>query len=174
MAQQSQDAEDARAPQHEVHAQLHAQLHAIARRYWPSLSLIALLILVTIWAALAPLSTRNRDLLFEIPKGTFARRMAGEPLDILPSTVRLTLGVKDVLLLRNNDAVPQIFGPVLIMPGQDFRLPFEQVSENDFACNAHASGQMKVIVEAMPNPGLPRIEWRLAALAHAIRTYKKV
>ena len=145
-----------------------------ARRHWATLALLATLMVLTLWAALAPLSTRDRELLFEIPRGTFARRMAGEPLEILPSTVQLTLGVKDVLLLRNNDTVPQIFGPVLIMPGQDFRLPFEQVSENEFACNAHASGQMKVIVAPLPNPGSERIAWRLAALAHAIRTYKKV
>jgi hypothetical protein len=67
--------------------------------------------------------------------------MAGDKVEILPSTIRLTLGVRDVLLLRNNDTVPQVFGPVLIMPGQDFRLPFETVSSNQFACTAHASGQ---------------------------------
>jgi hypothetical protein len=63
------------------------------------------------------------------------------------------------------------FRPVLIMPGQDFRLPFETVSENQFACSAHLSGQMTVIVEPLPNPGLARLQWRLGELAHAIRTY---
>ncbi len=146
----------------------------LLRRHWPSWTLLACALLLFCWAALAPLSSANRDLLFEIPKDTFARRMKGEPLDILPSTVYLTLGVKDVLLLRNNDSVPQIFGPVLIMPGQEFRLPFEQESENDFACNAHASGQMKVIVGPTPNPGMDRVKYRLGRLAHAMRTYKKV
>jgi hypothetical protein len=119
----------------------------------------------------APIHTSSRDQLFEIPKGTWKRRMAGDQVEILPSTVRLTLGLRDVLLLRNSDTVPQQFGPVLIMPGQDFRLPFETVSENQFACSAHASGQMTVIVEPLPNPGLARLRWRLAEWVHAIRHY---
>ncbi|MFL6659088.1 MAG: hypothetical protein ACJ8GW_13505 [Massilia sp.] len=141
------------------------------RRHWLSSFLLALALCMLVWATIAPIHTASRDKLFEIPKGTWARRMAGDKVEILPSTVRLTLGVRDVLLLRNSDTVPQIFGPVLIMPGQDFRLPFETVSENQFACTAHASGQMTVIVEPYPNPGLERLRWRLGELAHAIRTY---
>lgn len=141
------------------------------RRHWFLTALLATIVLALVWGCLAPIRTASRDKLFEIPKGTFERRMKGEQLEILPSTVRLTLGLRDVLLLRNSDTVPQIFGPILIMPGQDFRLPFETVSENQFACSAHASGQMTVIVEPMPNPGLVRLRWRLRELAHAIRTY---
>ena len=83
----------------------------------------------------------SRDELFEIPPGTWARRMAGDKVEILPDTIRLTLGINDVLLLRNLDDVPQIFGPALIMPGQSFRLPFEVASTYSFACTAHANGQ---------------------------------
>jgi len=142
-----------------------------ARRHWLPLLVLALGLGMLLWGALAPLHTASRDKLFEIPKGTWARRMAGDKVEILPSTIRLTQGLRDVLLLRNSDTVPQIFGPVLIMPGQEFRLPFETVSENQFSCSAHASGQMTVIVEPLPNPGLGRLRWRLAELAHAIRTY---
>lgn len=113
------------------------------------------------WAALAPLTADSRDALFEIPPGTFARRMAGDKVEILPNTIRLTLGLNDVLLLRNLDAVPQVFGPTLIMPGQSFRLPFEQASTYSFACSAHASGQMSVIVEPHPAAGWPALRFRL-------------
>jgi len=142
-----------------------------ARRNWLLSLLLALIAGLLLWASLAPIRTASRDKLFEIPKGTWERRMAGDKVEILPSKVRLTLGVRDVLLLRNSDTVPQIFGPVLIMPGQDFRLPFETVSENQFDCSAHLSGQMTVVVEPFPNPGTDRLRWRLAELAHAIRTY---
>ncbi len=131
-------------------------------RRWLLLLPFALAIAALLWCALAPLTEPSRDYLFEIPKGTWARRMAGEKIEILPAKITLTLGVRDVLLLRNSDTVPQIFGPVLIMPGQDFRLPFAQVSENQFDCTAHASGQMTVIVEAAPTPGWQRLKWRLA------------
>ena len=129
-------------------------------------SLAACLALALLWAALAPPRAATRDLLFEIPKGTWERRMAGDKVEILPSVVTLTLGVQDVLLLRNSDTVPQQFGPVLIMPGQDFRLPFEQVSDNQFACTAHSSGQMTVSVVAAPQPGWERLKWRFAAMRH--------
>ncbi|WBS00480.1 hypothetical protein OU994_19435 [Pseudoduganella sp. SL102] len=116
---------------------------------------------ISAWSAFAPLPDESRDELFEIPKGTWARRMAGDKVDILPDTITLTVGVKDVLLLRNADTVPQIFGPVLIMPGQDFRLPFDTVSVNEFNCSAHSSGSMKVIVEPHPAAGIARLKWRV-------------
>ncbi|HEY6125165.1 MAG TPA: hypothetical protein VIV63_10970 [Steroidobacteraceae bacterium] len=113
------------------------------------------------WAGFAPVSVPSRDELFEIPKGTYARRMAGDKVEILPSKIRLTLGLNDVLLLRNLDDVPQVFGPTIMMPGQSFRLPFEKAASYDFACTAHASGQMTVLVE--PEPVMPwaKIRWRV-------------
>ena len=128
-------------------------------RGWLLLALSACVAAVA-WAALAPIHADSRDEPFEIPKGTWARRMAGNKVEILPSTIRLTLGVHDVLLLRNLDDVPQVFGPTVIMPGQSFRLPFEVASTYGFACTAHASGQMNVVVEPHPQPGWDRLRWR--------------
>src|SRR5262245_20702274 len=99
------------------------------------------------WAGFAPIALPSREELFEIPKGTYARRAAGDKVEILPQRIRLTLGLNDVLLLRNLDEVPQVFGPTIMMPGQSFRLPFEKAAEYQFACTAHASGQMTIIVE---------------------------
>jgi hypothetical protein len=125
------------------------------------------------WAALAPIHADSRDEPFEIPKGTWARRMAGNKVEILPSTIRLTLGIHDVLLLRNLDDVPQVFGPTLIMPGQSFRLPFEVASTYSFACTAHASGQMNVIVDPHPQPGWQRLRWRAETLTKETAWSKK-
>lgn len=120
------------------------------------------------WAALAPIAAASRDELFEIPPGTFARRMAGDKVEILPDTIRLTLGIKDVLLLKNRDEVPQVFGPALIMPGQSFRLPFEQASTYSFACSAHASGQLQVIVAPAPARGWETLQWRAVRLLRTL------
>ena len=113
------------------------------------------------WAAFTPITVASRDELFAIPQGTWARRMAGDKVEILPATIRLTLGLNDVLLLRNLDDVPQVFGPALIMPGQSFRLPFEVASTYSFACTAHASGQLQVVVDPAPEPGWSTLRWRL-------------
>ena len=64
------------------------------------------------WVGLAPVSAEFREEIHVIPKGTWARRSAGEKFDVLPSEIFLTLGVKDVLVLKNQDDVPQMFGPV--------------------------------------------------------------
>jgi hypothetical protein len=125
---------------------------------------LALLAAGLAWAAFAPLQAGSRDQLFEIPKGTWERRMKGDTTSVLPERITLTLGVRDVLLLRNSDTVPQMFGPVLIMPGQDFRLPFAQAGEHPFDCTAHASGRMTVLVEDAPAPGMARLRWRFHSL----------
>jgi hypothetical protein len=119
---------------------------------------------VIAWAALTPIRSASRDEIFEIPKGTWARRMAGDRIEILPAEIRLTLGVRDVLVLRNRDEVPQIFGPTLMMPGQGLRLPFTVASSYQFACTAHASGQMTILVEPFPATPWARLRWRVREL----------
>lgn len=117
----------------------------------------------TLWAGWRPIHLPSREAQFEIPAGTWARRMAGDNIEILPSEIHLTLGVQDVLVLSNKDSVPQTFGPTLMMPGQSFSLPFAQPATYQFACTAHASGQMNIIVDAEPTSIPARALWRLRA-----------
>ena len=119
-------------------------------------------------AAFRPVRFDSREEPFEIPKGTWARRMAGDKIEILPAKIYLMLEVRDVLFLRNLDDVPQIFGPTLLMPGQSFRLPFHTASENLFACTAHANGQLMVVVEEKPDSAAGRLSWRARWLARKI------
>lgn len=113
------------------------------------------------WAALAPVAAgAQREAVYEIPRGTSARRLAGEDLAIFPQTIRLTLGLRDVLVLRNADTVPHVFGPTLILPGQSFRLPFSQAASYSFECTAHPHGGLQVIVNEGPAPGWERMSWR--------------
>jgi len=137
------------------------------RRYASVCSLIIAIVSAAAfgWAAFAPLPQRaNREQPFIIPAGTWQRRMSGDKVDILPPRIRLTLGINDVLLLKNQDNVPQTFGPALLMPGQSFRLPFERASDYQFACTAHSSGQMTIIVDPWPASPLARVRWRVLRL----------
>jgi hypothetical protein len=115
---------------------------------------------ITGTAALLPVHFDTPEELFEIPRGTWARRMSGDQVEILPDHIRLVTGIRNVLVLRNLDDVPQIFGPTLIMPGQTFRLPFEREAEYQFACTAHASGQMTVVVYEQPDTPWKRLRYR--------------
>lgn len=128
------------------------------------LALLVLLVAGVAWAMCAPVGGGSRERLFEIPAGTYDRRAAGDKVEILPAEIRLTLGVKDILVLRNLDRVPQTFGPVLVMPGQSFKLPFNAASDYQFDCTAHASGRMRIIVDPAPGMGWPRLMWRLKSL----------
>jgi hypothetical protein len=119
-------------------------------------------------AALWPVTFDSQEELFEIPQGTWARRMAGEKREILPSTIHLLVGIRNVLVLKNSDDVPQTFGPTLLMPGQTLRIPFTRPSENYFACTAHASGQMLIVVEAAPTWPWNRLSWRVRRMLRSL------
>jgi hypothetical protein len=140
------------------------------RKRWLLLLVAIPTLCILIWAALVPVTFPSREEAFEIPKGTWARRMAGNKVEILPRSIYLTLGIRDVLLLKNMDDVPQIFGPTLMMPGQSFRLPFALASSYQFACTAHASGQMTIIVDPAPDSPVQRLVWRTRNFFRMIKT----
>jgi len=125
-------------------------------RWGAALALVAVLL----WAALAPVRYPTRERTLEFPRG------AG----MVPAEVRLTLGVRDVLLLHNRDIAPHVFGQVLVLPGHAFRLPFEQAGDYVYACDAAPGHAVTVRVGDHPDPGWARLGWRLRALGEAIRT----
>lgn len=137
-------------------------------RYWISVLSTGIIFVAVVFAALAPISSDSREQVFVIPQGTWARRAAGQDVQNVPSEIYLTLGVKDIFVLKNHDDVPQMFGPVLIMPGQSFELPFRVASNYIFACTLHASGELSIVVEPMPDHWWTRLQWRAAALIRPI------
>ncbi|MEO7496054.1 MAG: hypothetical protein ABIT83_21855 [Massilia sp.] len=141
------------------------------RRHRVAAALCAGALIVLAWAALAPLRYPNRELLFQIPAGAAERRAAGQAEPMLPRALRLTLGVRDVLLLRNGDSHAHSFGVLRLLPGQQFRLPFEAAGELTFACSAQPGGVTAVTVVDLPDPGLERLAWRLHALQQALRYF---
>jgi hypothetical protein len=127
-----------------------------------------ILVAALTWFGLTPVRSPSREQVFEIPKGTWAQRMSGHKVAILPDHIHLTVGLRDILVLRNMDEVPQIFGPTLMMPGQSFSLPFDRPAQYQFACTAHASGQMTIVVDPYPGTPWARIAWRARALLRAL------
>src|SRR4051812_35297302 len=94
--------------------------------------------------------------------------MAGDKVETLPDHIYLTAGLRDILVLKNRDDVPQIFGPTLLMPGQSFTLPFDRPAQYQFACTAHASGQMTIMVDPFPAGPWARVVWRARALLRTL------
>ncbi len=133
-------------------------------RTWILACCAGALIVVLGRLALLPIAAGTRERVFEIPQGTWARRMGGEKIETLPDHIYLTVGVRDILVLKNRDVVPQTFGPTLMMPGQSFTLPFERAAEYQFACTAHASGQMTIVIDPYPATPWARLSWRAREL----------
>jgi hypothetical protein len=131
-------------------------------------TLAALLFAALLWAALAPLHYPTRERLLEFPHGAAVLhgRAGSAPV---PAEVRLTLGVRDVLLLRNRDLAPHVFGQVLVLPGHAVRMPFEQAGDYPFACDLAPGSNVTVRVLPQPDPGWTRLRWRLAVLLDAVR-----
>ena len=133
-------------------------------RRWILLAVSAPILAILGGLALIPITSASRDRVFQIPPGTWARRMAGEKIETLPDHIYLTVGVRDILVLNNQDVVPQTFGQKLMMTGQSFTLPFERAAEYQFACTAHASGQMTIVVDPYPATPWARVSWRAREL----------
>ena len=116
------------------------------------------------WAALAPvapLAPFAREAVYVIPKGTAARSAGGEPPSGLPSWIHLRLGVRDILVLRNDDEQAQQFGPVRLAPGQTYRFSFDHPEVLRLTCSIHQGISFVIFVDAPLSPGWERLQWRL-------------
>jgi hypothetical protein len=125
------------------------------RRLQAALALALLLVLA--WGALAPLSYPTRERILDLSAGR------------APVQVRLTLGVRDVLLLKNRGRSAHVFGAVRVAPGHAVGLPFEQAGVFTYACDAAPDGRVVVRVDPYPDPGWERLAWRADAFADALR-----
>ena len=136
------------------------------RRWFIAAVAAGLVVLATgAWAAFKPLPPMPRERVYVIPKGTGARQAAGRLVSPVPSHIHLWIGLQDVLVLRNDDDVPQSFGPIQLRPGQTYRVPFQAPATFDFACSVHEDGQVTIVVERAPTSAWARLRWRLLSLA---------
>lgn len=132
-----------------------------------ALALVASLVCVAAalgWAAMAPLPARGHALTFVIPPGTAARLRAGEAVTVLPSPIHLTVGVRDVLVLTNDDEAAHQLGPIVLGSRQTYRIPFRKPGRFQYACSLHAAGSLSLVIDPPPAPGLDRLRWRLGQL----------
>ena len=131
----------------------------LLRRHWPLAALAAGLLLVLLWGMLWPVRGDSHELPLDVRGGQET-----------PTAVRLTLGVQDVLLLRNRSGRPLVFGPLQLAPGAQVRLPFGEQGEQMIPMPLLAGGVLRLRVLRLPDPGWERLRWRLANLGDAVRT----
>lgn len=112
------------------------------------------------WAAFAPVPATGAALTFVIPPGTAARLKAGEPVDILPSPIHLTVGVRDVLVITNDDEAIHQVGPIILGSRQTYRIPFRRPGHLQYACSLHGAGTLTLVIAPPPAAGMERLRWR--------------
>ena len=123
---------------------------------------VVLLILIAGGLAVAPLSAGSREIVYVIPPGTLAANKTGKPLELLPAEIHLTLGVRDILVLTNDDSAVHYVGPIVLASRQTYRIPFRRPGRFQYACSLHAAGRLTIVVTPEPPMGFERLRWRLA------------
>ena len=141
---------------------MHLPLIFLLKRHWPLSVPAALGMLVLLWATLAPLKGASHELLLAFPSTALGSLS-------LPAEIRLTRGVRDVLLLRNDGRVPVVFGPLRVGPGRALRLPFGEAGLYTYACPPVVGKVVRIRVVDAPDPGWGRLRWRLDALHQWLR-----
>jgi len=141
---------------------MNSTLSSSLKRHWPLTVLAGLCGLALLLGMLAPLRGGSHELLLAFPS------TAGGAL-ALPTEIRLTRGVRDVLLLRNDGGAPVVFGPLKIGPGRELRLPFGEAGLYAYACPPVAGKMVRVRVVDAPGPGWGRLRWRLDDLRQWVR-----
>lgn len=81
---------------------------------------------------------------FHIPAGTGERLAAGEPVEILPRELDVTVG--EVIRIVNDDETGHLVGPWFVGAGETLRQRFASPGEFLGVCTVHPSGEIVVTV----------------------------
>jgi hypothetical protein len=120
---------------------------SVRKRWISGLSILILGILG--WLAMAQW-TKARTLTFVIPPGTSQSLKTGREIVDFPSELVFTLGVKDTLIVENQDDVVHAFGPFTILPHSTLYQRFKQVRVYQGTCTFHQERQMKLVIQPAP------------------------
>lgn len=108
--------------------------------------LLALVLLASAGALLVAIQSQgsNELVLVEVAAGTAERIAAGEPVELLPPTLEVSVG--DRLEIVNDDDITHQVGPYIVAPGQTLRQSFTSPGTLEGACTLHPSGAIRIVV----------------------------
>jgi plastocyanin len=84
---------------------------------------------------------------YSVPAGTIERLANGEDVAVLPQQIKLTLGVADILVIRNDDTQPMQVGPFKVEPGQSFTQQYYNRGTYALVCSIHRGEQLQIVVD---------------------------
>ncbi|MCB0210038.1 MAG: hypothetical protein KDJ52_11945 [Anaerolineae bacterium] len=110
----------------------------------------AILLLITLsWVAFGQFETM-RTITYVIPQGTKQSLETGRPGTQFPDTITMTVGLKDTIVIENQDDVIHAFGPFVVAPHSKLRKRFDTPIVYEGACTFHQDAHMRVVVNPAP------------------------
>jgi plastocyanin len=86
----------------------------------------------------------SEEILVEVPAGTAERMAAGEEIELLPRTLRVSVG--DRLRIVNHDDQAHEVGPYAVAAGQTLEQTFTSPGTLEGLCTLHPSGAITIEV----------------------------
>lgn len=103
------------------------------------------LVSLLVWFFATQYETMRR-IVYVIPPGVGA----GEVTLDIPDEIVLTLGVKDTIVIENQDEVIHTFGPFIVAPHTTMTQRFHNVVNYQGTCTFHQKRQMSLVVNPAP------------------------
>ena len=113
------------------------------------LGLAGLIVVSLLWAG-SLLYAQVRTVKFVIPPGTEQQIATGKPGVDFPDEITLTLGLRDTIVIENQDDVIHSFGPFVIGPRSTLVKRFDVPITYEGACTFHQEQQMRLVVNPAP------------------------
>lgn len=111
---------------------------------WPALMVALVLLSVAGWFLLARYD-QARTMRYVIPAG------AGQGAAVtFPTEIDFVIGVRDILVVENQDEAVHSFGPFVVLPRTTLVKRFNEVKVYQGACSLHRDRQMKLVVHPAP------------------------
>jgi plastocyanin len=79
-----------------------------------------------------------------IPKGTATQLLLGEPINIMPDRIDLSVG--DRLIIRNRDVVNHTVGPYTMRPGESIDVTYRRVGRFTGICTVNANSDTVITI----------------------------
>ncbi|MCB0165699.1 MAG: hypothetical protein KDI79_15820 [Anaerolineae bacterium] len=108
-----------------------------------------LLVVILSWLALGQFQT-VRTVTYIIPPGTKQDIETGRPGAKFPDEIVLTVGLKDTIVIENQDDVIHSFGPFVVAPHSKLRKRFDTSVVYEGACTFHQDKHMRIVVNPAP------------------------
>lgn len=125
-----------------------------ARRFSAKVSgIIAVIVLTVIVLSGLILLIREetRKVVFVIPPGTHQQLTTNGQNGLnFPDEIILTVGLKDTIIIENQDAIIHSFGPFVVSPQTTLSKRFEAPMMYEGACTFHEERQMRLVINPAP------------------------